>query len=241
MRGKHKKLSAAEHALIRLRAAQKQRRRKERTSEDEKNEHMEKNNRFNHSENSVILEAPQGNWGLRGPGAWDEISWRVYADHSCRIEEHDYRGDTRSETGTMDKASFMRLMDLVNAEWEIDPPALTQEVCDGSVWTFTLHNPDGTVAKQTQVLCTYTVFRISPGTRKHFLNSRTLPARAAKQPIRGKEGAASAVFLRCYDDNSGILGCERTGHDTPTGIYTNVFLPNYDSKGDRISKTLEYQ
>lgn len=95
----------------------------------------------------LLLKAKNYNWGLIGPGSWDERSWKVYDDGSyilsIKYRPEDFDRNPRKDTfkGTMDKHSISELNRLVTGQWSVSPV----DACDGEAWEFTAYDNKGEI------------------------------------------------------------------------------------------------
>ncbi|MBR2640962.1 hypothetical protein IKD49_00675 [Candidatus Saccharibacteria bacterium] len=96
------------------------------------------------------LEISRHNWGLKGPGSWDNMKWEIFDDLSI------VRTDEYLEIETIGQASKKKKVHEYTIRQEefdslVDNIALAKEInvltdgCDGEAWTFVEYNDDGSV------------------------------------------------------------------------------------------------
>lgn len=98
---------------------------------------------------SLLLKIVHCNWGLIGPGEWEEVEWSIYSEATFSIKES-FRPDADDleipdviTKGRMGHEDFDRIRQAVESEWNSE----TVDACDGDAWEFWKYNLDGTIEK----------------------------------------------------------------------------------------------
>ena len=100
----------------------------------------------------LLLKATESNWGLIGPGDWEQRTWKIDSDGSYLLKTT-YRPDDsddpdipeQTEEGELSAEQMEILRECIDEYWNND----TADACDGSAWEFKLYQ-DGTVVRHRE-------------------------------------------------------------------------------------------
>ena len=109
---------------------------------------------------TLLLKAIEHNWGLKGPGDWNTVTWLIYHDASYdiisafnpTIEDAEIEESflpklvEKKVTGAMESDYFSKLCEAI----KIDPwrdPTLDVNACDGVAWELEAYREDGSIEK----------------------------------------------------------------------------------------------
>ena len=94
----------------------------------------------------VLLKATNWNWGLKGPGYWDETKWIIYSDGTYEAVTSYVLDDNIRETeGILAPDQFAELQKVLSEEWF--DPGIDSDAYDGDAWQIKLLYPSGRVKK----------------------------------------------------------------------------------------------
>ena len=95
-----------------------------------------------------LLKAVEHNWGLTGPGDWNEVKWLIFSDGSYEMVSkfNTYEETGNKTVGQMNKKVFNKLRKtLKRKEWR--DPSLNVFAHDGVAWEIELYREDGSIEK----------------------------------------------------------------------------------------------
>ena len=96
----------------------------------------------------ILLKATNWNWGLKGPGYWDETKWIIYSDGTYEAETSFFLDDNiRKSEGILAPDQFAKLQKLLSEDWF--DPGIDSYACDGDAWQFKLLYPSGRTKKSS--------------------------------------------------------------------------------------------
>lgn len=96
----------------------------------------------------LLLKATSWNWGLKGPGDWDETKWFIYSDGTYETATSYVLDDyIRESKGMLDLDQFAELQKILSEEWF--DPGIDSDAYDGDAWQFKLLYPSGRVKKSS--------------------------------------------------------------------------------------------
>ena len=101
--------------------------------------------------NRLFLLAAVHNWGLSGPGDWEQAVWSVRNDASFELRVSFRPADgpvpDRIIRGSLGPGDLVELLRLVGDEWTDEQV----EACDGTAWEFGLYRGDGERIKHREL------------------------------------------------------------------------------------------
>ena len=96
------------------------------------------------------LEISRYNWGLKGPGSWDNMKWEIFDDLSViKTDEYLDNENPRQNSNKKETSNYVIkqedydvLMGNVTLAKTINEVV---DACDGEAWTFIEYNDDGSI------------------------------------------------------------------------------------------------
>ena len=96
----------------------------------------------------VFLKATNWNWGLIGPGDWEETKWLIYSDGTYEVAASYVLDNNIHKTkGRLAPDQFVTLQMILSEDWF--DPGIDSEACDGEAWQFKLLYPSGRTKKSS--------------------------------------------------------------------------------------------
>lgn len=114
---------------------------------------------------TLLLKATEHNWGLKGLGDWNTVTWLIYHDASydiisvfnpttedAEIEENFLPKQVENKVaGAMKPDDFSKLCEVIKSDpWR--DPTIDVHACDGVAWELEAYDMDGSLEKTSGTL-----------------------------------------------------------------------------------------
>lgn len=85
----------------------------------------------------LILKITNVNWGMKGPGTWDKIKWKIHNDYTVDCKVSFVAKDSQVQYAEITKNTYEELTKNIKLAKDIN---IKVDACDGEAWEFILYN-----------------------------------------------------------------------------------------------------